>query len=237
LDYPQYDPQLDNPPLDDAELDALDGLLQALPGDAVMNVEALDGYLSALVAGPPGLAALRSADWLPTVWGGDGEGSAPFASQKQRKRAAVLVLRHLHAVRRQLHGDPAAWQPVFSIAEAGDREWVDAEDWCAGFLQATALAPDAWGALFDDVRLGPALLPVALLGMDDSGLSDADRQRLADPEQRDALSRAVVDGVLALMARTLAAADLASEGAAGAPGGSGGSGAPGAAGTGAAPVA
>ena len=201
MDYPQYDPQFDNPPLDDAELDALDTLLQSLPGESVMNVEALDGYLTALVAGPPVLARLRTADWLPAVWGGDGQGSAPFASQKQRKRAAVLVLRHLHAVHRQMQGEPGNWQPVFSIAETADRELVDAEDWCAGFLQATVLDPEAWGHLFDDAVLGPALVPLALLGADESGLSPADQERLADLDRRDALSRAVVDGVLALCAR------------------------------------
>lgn len=203
LDYPQYDPHLDSPPLSDADLDALDSLLQSLPGDAVMNVEALDGYLTALLVGPPLLATLRTADWLPAVWGGDGEGSAPFSSQKQRKRAAVLVLRQLRDIDRQLQGDGNAWQPVFSIADADDRELVDAEDWCAGFLHATVLDSAGWGALFDDARAGPALLPIALLGADEAGLTSAERIRLADPAQRDALSRAVVDAVLALRTRPL----------------------------------
>jgi uncharacterized protein len=203
LDDPQYDPLLDSPPLADDELDALDRLLQALPGESVMNVEALDGYLTALLVGPPGLARLRTADWLPAVWGGD---ASAFPSQKQRKRAVVLVLRHLRDIDRQLQGDGSAWQPVFSIAEDDTQERVDAEDWCAGFLQATTLDSAGWGALFDDATLGPALLPLALLGADESGLSPADLQRLDDPLQRDALSRAVVDGVLALLAHTRAAA-------------------------------
>ncbi len=204
MDYPQFDPKFNSDPLDDAELDDLDQLLQSLAGETVMNIEAMDGYLTALVVGPPVLPRLRSADWLPAVWGGDGDGEgagpAPFASQKQRKRAALLVLRHLGALRRQLQGDPANWQPVFSIAEINEREMVDAEDWCAGFLQATAFEPEAWGRLFDDAKLGPALLPLALLGMDERGLTQADQERLADPSQRDALSRSVVDAVLALRA-------------------------------------
>ncbi len=203
MDDPQYDPQLDSPPLDDDELDALDRLLQALPGDAVMNVEALDGYLAALLVGPPGLPRLRTADWLPAVWGG---GSSPFASHKQHKRVVVLVLRHLRDIDRRLQGDASAWEPVFSIAEHDGQELVDAEDWCAGFLQATPLDTAGWGALFDDAALAPALLPLAVLGADDSGLSPADLERLDDPVQRDALSRSVVDGVLALLAHRRAAA-------------------------------
>ena len=48
------------------------------------------------------------------------------------------------------------------IAESDDREWVDAEDWCIGFLQAVALDTDAWAPLFDDAELGSALVPLAL---------------------------------------------------------------------------
>jgi len=201
VDYPDYNPAIDSPPLSDEELEGLDQLLQALPGDTAMNIEGLDGYLTGLVVGPPLLARLKSADWLPAVWGGDGDGTAPFASQKQRKRAAFLVLRHLHAIDVQLRTAPDAWEPVFSIAETPEREFVDAEDWCIGFLHAVALDSDAWAPLFDDPELGPALVPVALLGGDESGLSEADRERLADPEQRDALSRAVTDAVLRLRER------------------------------------
>jgi uncharacterized protein len=201
VDYPDYNPDYDTPPLSDAELDDLDTLLQALPAEGAMNVEGLDGYLTALLVGPPSLARLKTADWLPGVWGGDGEGAAPFTSQKQRKRATTLVLRHLHAIQQQLRSDAEAWEPVFSIAETAEREFVDAEDWCIGFLQAVALDADAWAPLFDDPELGPALVPIALLGGDDSQLGTADAARLADPEQRDALSRAVVDAVLRLHAR------------------------------------
>lgn len=201
MDYPDYDPRLDTPPLSEAELDELDTLLQALPGEAVMNVEGLDGYLTALLVGPPLLARLKTADWLPGIWGGDGDGTAPFASQKKRKRTAILVLRHLHGIEVQLRDDAAGWEPVFSIAETPQRDYVDAEDWCVGFLQAVALDPEAWSPLFDDADLGPALVPIALLGGDDSDLPEAAAARLADPAQRDALSRAVVDAVLLLRER------------------------------------
>jgi len=200
VDYPNYDPQLATAPLSDAELDALDTLLLSLPTDNPMNVEALDGYLTALLIGPRLVDHQPSAAWLPTVWGGDGEGSAPFASQKQRKRTALLVLRHLHSIDHQLREAPDRWEPVFSLADADDRELADAEDWCIGFLQATTLAADAWGALFDDAARGAQLAPIAVLGGDETTLSEADAARLADPAERDRLSRAVIDAVIALCA-------------------------------------
>jgi uncharacterized protein len=55
--------------------------------------------------------------------------------------------------------------------------------------------------LFDDAALAPRLAPIALLGGDDAALQPKDAARLADPAGRDAVSRAVVDAVLALRAR------------------------------------
>jgi uncharacterized protein len=198
MEYPQYDPTLANAPLSDDELQAFDELLRALPTDAAMNIEGMDGYLTALLVGPPLLDRLRTAQWLPAVWGGDGEGGAPFASNQKRKRATVLVLRHLQSIACQLSDAPDAWQPIFSVAEVEGREWVDAEDWCIGFLQAVALDADGWGLLFDDPTLGPALRPIVELGGDEAELSAAEVERLADPEYRDERSRAVMDAVLLL---------------------------------------
>lgn len=205
MQYPDYQPSLDSPPLSDDELAALDTLLTGLPADDAMNVEALDGFLTALLLAPTPVAQLRGADWLPTVWGGDpdrtGASDAPFASGKQRKRAIVLVLRHLHAIDQALRQWPERWEPVFSVADVDGQEIADAEDWCIGFLQAAAMDAEGWGRLFDDPALGPLLLPIGLLGGEEDSLAPADAARLADPAHRDALSRAVPDAVLALAAR------------------------------------
>ncbi len=215
MQYPDYQPALDTPPLADDELAALDDLLTRLPaphGDGAMNVENLDGYLTALLLAPVPVAERRGADWLPPIWGGDGvggtvvsddgAGDAPFASGKQKKRAIVLVLRHLRAIDQALRHHPDRWEPVFSIAEADDgSEWADAEDWCIGFLQASSQDAEGWGALFDDPQLGPLLLPIGLLGGDEASLPATERERLDEPAHRDELSRAVPDAVLALATR------------------------------------
>jgi uncharacterized protein len=205
VQYPDYKPALESPPLSDEELQALDELLSDLDSDAAMNIEALDGYLTALLLAPTPVSQLKGADWLPVVWGGDanddGRGEAPFASGKQKKRVIVLVLRHLRDIDQALRGHPDRWEPVFSVAEVDERELADAEDWCIGFLQAAAMDVDGWGRLFDDPELGPLLLPIGLLGGDESQLPPADAERLADLEHRDELSRAVPDAVLALAQR------------------------------------
>lgn len=203
MDYPRYDPQSAVTPLTPAEIDGLDRLLQALPADAVMTLDGLDGYLTALLTAPqPLLASLPTAAWLPQVWGGDAEAgneaAAPFASKRQRKATVVLVLRHLRDLSARLTQAPDQWEPIFSIAEKGADEWVDARDWCTGFLQAVDLQPDAWATVWGDPVLGPALAPLLQLGGGLDG-SAAQSEELEDPQLVDRLSRSVPEGVLMLL--------------------------------------
>jgi uncharacterized protein len=208
MDYPSYDPKSPNTPLTEEELAGLDELLNTLPSDAAMTLDAMDGYLTALLVGPSLIGA--SADWLPAIWGGDQEPApAPFASNQKRKRTTVLVLRHLRSIEAALSGPPDAWEPVFSVAEvpgSQGEELADATDWCMGFLAAMDLAPDVWAPLNADPEIGPGLATIAFLGGDidappESGEDDED---LDDPQVRDQLSRAATDVVLKLWARKAA---------------------------------
>ena len=211
MDYPSYDPNSPNTPLTEDELAGLDELLAMLPSDAAMTLDAMDGYLTALLVGPAPIG--KSADWLPAIWGGDQEPApAPFVSNQKRKRTTVLVLRHLRSIEAALSGPPDAWEPVFSVAEVPGthgEELADATDWCMGFLAAMDLAPEAWASLNDDPQIGPGLATIAFLGgdietppeSDDDGVDDED---LDDPQVRDQLSRAATEVVLKLWARKAA---------------------------------
>jgi uncharacterized protein len=212
MDYPSYDPKSPVTPLTEDELASLDELLAGLPSDGAMTLDGMDGYLTALLVAPAPLSAMKTGDWLPTVWGGDAEPSpAPFRSNQQRKRSTVLVLRHLRAIQEALSGPPDAWEPIFNVAEAPGtqgEELADATDWCLGFLAGMDLAPDAWAPLNDDPEIGPGLATIAFLGGDidappESGDS-TDDEDLDDPQVRDQLSRAAADVVLQLWARRAA---------------------------------
>ena len=218
MDYPDYDPASAVTPLTPAEIDTLDTLLQTLPADGVMSLDGLDGYLTALLAGPGDLLKqLPTAEWLPLIWGGDGAGgndqAAPFASKRQRKATVVLVLRHLRHIEQQISQAPQDWEPIFSVAEkdangpadASGDEWVDARDWCTGFLQAVDLLPSAWEAAWRDAALGPVLAPLLVLGggLDETPAAphdDGETGDLDNPETCDGLSRTVPDAVLQLLA-------------------------------------
>jgi uncharacterized protein len=207
MNYPQFDRASNNTPLSDEELEAFDTLLQALPADGAMNIEGVDGYLTAMLLGPTEtLDQGPTADWLPLIWGGDGPDGEPFASNRQRKRATLFALRHLQAVACQLRDNPKHWEPLFSVVEAdaaeGREEWIDAQDWCTGFLQAVDLQPQAWADWQADAELGPGLAIIALLGGDElPDPASEEAQALADPAARDAMAREVFAGVLAMHAR------------------------------------
>ncbi len=114
MDYPDYDPASPLTPLTGAELGQLDTLLQTLRADGVMSLDGMDGYLTALLIGPgEPLKQLRTAEWLPLVWGGDTEAGAddaqPFGSKRQKKATVVLLLRHLRHLHQQLTQAPDDW--------------------------------------------------------------------------------------------------------------------------------
>ena len=170
-----------------------------------MSIDGVDGYLTAWLVGPSRwLAEAPTADWLPAIWGGDDAGghevAAPFASKRQRKATVVQLLRHLRHLDDVLQRRPDAWEPIFGVAEQGADEWVDASDWCAGFLQAVDLDPDAWAPVWQDAALADALMPLVQLG---GGLDAAQAAPDVpdDAQAVDALSRAVPEGVLLLAAR------------------------------------
>jgi uncharacterized protein len=213
MDYPSYDPTSPNTPLTEEELASLDDLLTHLPSDASMTLDGMDGFLTALLVGPVPVAAMKTADWLPLIWGGDAEPAPwPFPSNQKRKRTTVLVLRHLRSIEAALSGPPDAWEPVFSVAElpgTQGEELADATDWCMGFLAATDLAPEAWAPLLADPEFGPGLATISWLGGDVDVAADAQdhpgEAALDDPQMRDQLSRSATEVVTRLWDRKASA--------------------------------
>ncbi len=200
--YPNYDPGSSLTPLTAAELDGLDGLLQGFFEHDAMSLDGLDGYLTALLVLPPEvMGTLPSDEWLPLIWGGDTEPDpAPFQSRRQRKATVVLVLRHLRHLAEQLEKTPQDWEPIFSIAEQGADEWVDARDWCTGFLQAVDLLPSAWDGVIDTTTAEPIVALGGGIGPKTAPGADTEDRAICD-----ALSRAVPEAVLELKAAPKAA--------------------------------
>ncbi len=66
-----------NDPLTDAELDRLGDFLNGCKGEKAMNVEQLDGFFAALIAGPE---TVMPSEYYREVFGGEMSETCEFAS-------------------------------------------------------------------------------------------------------------------------------------------------------------
>ncbi|HST45489.1 MAG TPA: UPF0149 family protein [Luteimonas sp.] len=133
-------------------LDALGDLLErrAVPFRG-LDLEALDGFLSALAVGPD---AVPLEEWQPLVWGGT---TPRWNDAEEAAEVAGLLQAHVElALQRACHdGDslPDRLLPLVWLPEDPDAEQADALDlgraWAEGFLRAVALREAAWDAWFD----------------------------------------------------------------------------------------
>ena len=141
---------------DDAQLERLAALLEqrAVPFKG-FNLEALDGYLSALVLSPEPIPA---EEWQPPIWG------APPRWNDDSERAEVSGLlddqRYLAQQRACFEGDdlpddlaPLLWLPEDPDAlgddDAGDGELDVGRDWAFGFFRGVELREAAWECWLD----------------------------------------------------------------------------------------
>ncbi len=142
---------------DDAQVERLAQLLdqRAVPFDG-LNIEALDGYLTAIVLSPDDIAA---EEWQPPVWG-----RLPPRWDNDQERAQVETLLqgqcHLASLRVRFDGDelpaylsPLLWLPEDPDAVDDDAIGADApdigRDWASGFFRGVQLREAAWDAWLD----------------------------------------------------------------------------------------
>ncbi len=103
-----------------------------------MDLEMLDGYLTAIVSGPD---AIQPSEWLPQVWSEGGKSTAPaFVNNEQAQRIMGLVLRHLVGIQRTLAESPTRFKPLLYLpdekakARASERTPPEGNAWCEGYM-------------------------------------------------------------------------------------------------------
>ena len=135
--------------LTDAEIDRLADLLdqRAVPFQG-FNLEALDGYLSALAVSPG--ADVPPADWLPGVWGPK---PPRWDTPTEQAEVESLLLGHWNAcVARARQGEdlPDHLSPLLWLPENPDEEQPDeldvGRDWAFGFFRGVELRDAGWDA-------------------------------------------------------------------------------------------
>lgn len=139
--------------LTDREIDELEQFLFKDSGlDIPMTMSEIDGLLTAVVIGP---VFPQPSQWIPLVWGGEGE--PEFSSQAQAERIIGLLMRHMNSLSRQLEEAADEFEPMLLVDMDEDEKPVTiADHWCIGFMAGVNLNIDAW------LETEELLLPIAM---------------------------------------------------------------------------
>jgi uncharacterized protein len=139
-----------------ADYDRLAGFLGAFPSPDAMNLEELDGYLSALACSPE---EVLPEEYFPQLWGAAGDDDELFPDLEVLREFVDLVNRHFAAVMDRLDAD----EDFVPLLLENDVGAITGNDWAQGFVRAMDLCADDWGDLFEDEQMAGFLVPIVAL--------------------------------------------------------------------------
>lgn len=133
------------------ELDELEAFLLSVSGlPQPMNLEMVDGFLTALVVGPD---TVMPSDWLPFVWDISGGGHSPeFHTPEQASRIIGVIMRMMNSIVSNFDECPDGYKPLPEMVDyEGDAEKRRAVRlWCIGFLMGMSIRQASWEPLLSD---------------------------------------------------------------------------------------
>ena len=151
-------------PLSDKEFDELDNFLMSdAVGDEGMTMDALHGYMTAIAIGPE---FIPLSEWLPNVWGLEGEEQPKFNSDKQSERIINLIARFMNEVMITFEVAPKEFEPLFCVYELNGKEIIDGEAWSWGFWEGMGLREEMWEPIWNS-NIAPLMRPIYLLGAEE----------------------------------------------------------------------
>jgi uncharacterized protein len=176
-----------NGPLSEAELDRLTDFLASRGGQA-MNIEELDGFFAALLAGPD---MVLPSEYLPLVLAGAGAETSPFAETDEANDILGLIMRHWNGIAATLRkGD--VHLPILLEDDAGVSQGTD---WARGFIRGTEMRRTGWAQLMNDEEYGGCMLPVMMLYHEHDDDPEL-RPPPIGPEQREEMILQMAAGVV-----------------------------------------
>jgi uncharacterized protein len=146
----------DNEPLTDAELDRLGDFLEGCKSGKAMNLEELDGFFSALIAGPE---VVMPSEYNREVFGGDLSEAVEFASLDEAREILNLMMRHWNTIASKLNKGEIHVPMIFEN-EKGE---LRGNDWARGFMRGMQMRHEGWAELVNDERYGGSLIPMMAL--------------------------------------------------------------------------
>ena len=145
-------------------LEPLDRWLRARAdrSPAATDVPMLDGYVTAIVAGP---VSMNPPDWICPLLAIDAD-AFNHESTPEFEAISAVVQRH-NEISKLLSTAPERFEPIYRRKPSGG---VDVRPWCLGFYAAMKLRLAAWSSLLDrDNPQHALLLPILLYCVDDHG--------------------------------------------------------------------
>ena len=127
--------------------------------DGAMQLETIDGYMTALVIGP---ASVSPSEWLKYLWDADGRQSPNWDSLEQANYVLVLLMKNWNAIAARRMADAPHEPFIEPLNEA-----FAGRDWAEGFLVGAELRDDAWAPLIDSRRSNELFMSIYALVDDD----------------------------------------------------------------------
>lgn len=176
-----------NEPLTGAERDRLRQFLKNCKGSKAMNIEEMDGFFSALVAGPE---TVMPSEYLPEVFGREKEDANHFESVEEANDILALIMRHWN----DIAGTLSEGEVYFPLLLENENGGEHGNDWARGFIRGTRLCHHGWAELLADDRQGGCMIPMLMLYHE----HDEDpvlRPKPIGPEQREKVIESMAAGL------------------------------------------
>ena len=130
------------------ELDALESFLLFESGLLhPMELETLDGFLTAIIVGPD---VVKPDEWLAWVWDTSGNGASPqFQSVEQESRITGIVKRLMNLIVTQFEEEPDEYRPLPDRIDYAEEDSARraARAWSIGFMLGVRIWSTSWAPL------------------------------------------------------------------------------------------
>jgi uncharacterized protein len=168
-------------PLSVEELDRLENFLLSdlMPEDSLSSIEMVDGFMTALIAGP---GVVQPEIWIPSIWNQEKCDVSCFSSEAEEEMIWEFLIRHMNTIALQFLNNPDGFLPLFERFSYPDEEAKElaVENWAIGFTLGMELTHEAWKPLFADEESGLLAMPMLIL----SKITD-DYQALSEDDVSD----------------------------------------------------
>jgi uncharacterized protein len=178
-----------NEPLTEPDLDHLGQFLKNCKGGKAMNIEELDGFFAALIAGPEIVAP---SEYMPEVFGIETPHTHQFEILEEANEILGLMMRHWNDIAGTL-SKGEVYLPLLLLDENGVEH---GNDWARGFIRGTRMRHDGWAELLDDDDHGGCMIPMLML-YHEHDEDPSMRPKPIAPEQREKVIVSMAAGLVA----------------------------------------